>query len=147
MPLEPTLVTFALGLCGDISHNHEETEELAVLLGSREELFAYLFVHTSFLSAHPDIREAVETLSELYGAQAVTERTSISIAPQLADLHGELRHTLVALLRQQVAHSNCSNSAHELGRKLANLQMEQTAPQRWIEEPKRTSIGESQDDP
>lgn len=97
MALDPDLVAFALGLGSLGRPDDRKCKELATLLGSREELLAYLFIRTDFLKAHPEVRKVVQNLVSANGIHATTQRPSVGVPIAARHIDDQLRTEILLL--------------------------------------------------
>lgn len=94
MPLEPALVAFALDLFRSSPTSSLEAKELALILDSREELFAYVLTNQEFLHRHPDVQDTVMKLAQEHGQGALSKRTAVGVATATRTIAVELEEAL-----------------------------------------------------
>lgn len=136
MALEPEVVALAVGLYSEERPTIEASNELARLLGSREELLAYLFVRTNFLGSHPDIREALRELVLTHGNHVNTRRPSVGAPARARDLSSQLREEILSMTNKDIADSQTAVRFDALDRQQALYSTEdspfQNTPERWF---------------
>lgn len=133
MPLDPSLVSYALGLAHDEPSSGPVVENLAIELENREELFAYLFTRTKILELHPDLRELIKQLSDSYGSQPSSHRPTIASSAQLSGLQRELEQVLLEIVQTQSTSNSILKRAEELQSIFSSARYELNSPQVWIE--------------
>lgn len=136
MALEPEVVALAVGLYSEDRPTNEASGELALLLGSREELLAYLFARTTFLEFHPDIREALRELVLTHGNHVATKRPAVGAPAKARDLSSQMRDEILSMANKDIADSQTAVRLDALDRQYALYSTESSpflnTPERWF---------------
>lgn len=119
MALEPDFVGRSWQLLQGAALSPQDADELARLLETREELFAYLFTLPDIVGKNPDIKAKLRGLAEEHGDRAATTRSSV-VAPVSA-------LTLVSELENELLKALASHNE-----KLENIRRIQTLCQRFV---------------
>jgi hypothetical protein len=136
LALDPDLVAFALGFEPLSRPDDSECKELATLLGSREELLAYLFVRTDFLKVHPEIRKVVQNLVLANGVHATTQRPSLGAPIAARYIDEQLRTEILLLANADGLNAEGVNRFDALDKRRALHSREddlfENRPERWF---------------
>lgn len=136
MALDPDLVAFALAFGPLGRPDDNECKELATLLGSREELLAYLFVRTDFLKAHPEIRKVVQNLVSTNGVHATTQRPAVGVPIAARYIDEQLRTEILLLTHADNSNAEGANRLDALDKQRALHSSEddlfENRPERWF---------------
>lgn len=136
MTLEPDLVSLALGLNSDEPPGSAECEGLARLLGSREELLAYLFARTDFLRKHDDLLSVVRELADSHGAHVVMQRPIVGAPIVARGLIGQISKEALSAADRDIATINHIERLESLSRQQALYSDDEAAfvntPERWF---------------
>ena len=98
--VESRLIALVLSWVGEASEEEGKIAELGELLGSREELLAYLLGHPEFLRRHPAIAEQIRVLAANHGFQASTMRSGAGPPVGARDLTSKLEAAIVAQIAE-----------------------------------------------
>jgi hypothetical protein len=136
LALEPELVSLAIGLVSEERPSDDASADLANLLGSREELLAFLFTKTNFLKLHPDIRQAVQELAATHGNHAVTKRLAAGAPAKARDISSQMREEVLSVVDNDLASMLIAARFDALDRQHALYSSEdspfENSPEKWF---------------
>lgn len=98
--LDVALVRTALGLFAS-RLNDSTVEDLAHLLESREELFAYIFTRDEFLTANEDVRSLIQRMAEEHGTVQTLVRPHDGSPVDYRDVASSVFEELRLLMQQR----------------------------------------------
>lgn len=133
MSLEPALVTFAVGLFHSPPPSALEAKELALILDSREELFAYVMTNQEFLLRHPDVRDTLTRLAQEHGQGPLSKRVAVGAATATRTVATELEQALIDAVKADSEGKSQAARISTLDRYLAiSNALEHSNPERYI---------------
>jgi hypothetical protein len=134
--LEPEVVRLAIDLHPQGWPMAETDQELASLLGTRQELLAYLLSRTDFLRKHPDVLEAVRSMAEIHGSQMETNRPNVEAPARARHIGAEIREIFISLVNGETAINAAKPILETLERQnalyAADASLFAEAPERWF---------------
>lgn len=117
MTIDASVVATTFRLLLGQTMNDADAMALAVTLGSREELLAYLMTRTDFLGEHPDAREELLRVAAQYGLEAETRRSGFGPTATMHSLSKALHSEIIKVVAEAAQFGSASpmdNLVHRL---------------------------------
>jgi hypothetical protein len=134
--LEPQVVRIAINLHPQGWPTAQTDQELASLLGTREELLAYLLSRTNFLERHSDVLAAIRNLAETHGRQMETNRPKVEAPANARHIGTQIREVVVSVVNGETAINAAKPPFDALERQNALYVPDPSpfveAPERWF---------------
>jgi hypothetical protein len=134
--LDPELVKLAVSLHPQGWPPDKDSADLARLLGTREELVAYLLFKTDFLKAHPEIFTALREMAGKYGSHSADSRPKLAVAVAARDLAAQLHEAVLSIVENESSAERGVLKVTDLDRRRALYSNETSpfvnAPERWF---------------